>query len=451
MTSIGVAVTTYNRPQRLDRTLAAIREYTPDCRLIVVDDGSTNLDEVTAVANKHEAILHPMPANKGISAAKNECLNQLHGCEHVFLFDDDTRPTAPDWWKPYVDSPEPHLMYQFPTAPSHWALTETYRDENLVAYNKARGCMMYIQANVVDTIGGFHNAFGKHGGEHEDFSLRAHEAGLTTHPFADIPNPSIECDDETEKSISSVDYRESKWWRLIDRTRLPAYADYTPKPTIPVLVPRRADNGHRDLLWNTVQSDYWRHLDWLRIVEGESPDGPFNRAAAINTAARHAGNWSVAVIADGDAWVPLHNLNEAIRLALATGKLVSALDHVVELNKDATENFLNAGFPSFDASNPERVRSDDLSTQSLMVVVPRPLFEAVGGFDERFVGWGGEDNAFWRACELVAGTPERIPGPAYHLWHPTGAPQNKASDPLYRRNWGLWVKYRSARTLDDVK
>ena len=441
--NIGIGVTTYNRPERARETIEHIRKHSPGIPLVVINDGGETPDLPAEVQ------VFTTPYNKGVAGAKNECLKHLHGYEHIFLFDDDTYPTADDWWKPYVESHEPHLMYQFPSAPSHWRLTETYRDENLVAYDKARGCLLYIHGSVLDIVGGMHLAFGKHGGEHEDWSLRIHDAGLTSHPFADVPNPSIYCADQDEKNISSVDYRESKWWKLVDRERLPRFAEYRDM-AIPVFVPRRSDGGHRDELWNFIRVEYWASM-FYRIIEGESPDGPFNRAAAINDAARKAGNWDVAVVADGDAWVPEQNLDRAIMQARKTGKLVSALSEVYELDEDTSRHVTSCGFHALDHTRAERVRVRDLETQSLCVVVPRPLFEAVHGFDERFVGWGGEDNAFWRACEIVGGTPERISGPAYHLWHPSGAPTNKAQDPLYRANWDLWTKYRKARTLADLR
>lgn len=444
--NIGIGVTTYNRPERVRQTVEHIRKHSPHgTRLIVINDAGETPDLPADV------LVFPTPYNKGIAGAKNECLKHLHhGYEHIFLFDDDTYPTADGWWKPYMESAEPHLMYQFPSAPSHWGLNETYRDENLVAYDKARGCMMYIHRSVLDVVGGMHLAFGKHGGEHEDWSLRIHEAGLTSHPFADVPDPSIYCADQDEKNISSVDYRESKWWKLVDRERLPKYAEYRGNMPAPVLVPRRSDGGHRDELWHFIRGAYWEDLCY-RVIEGESPEGPFNRAAAINDAARKAGNWDVAIIADSDAWVPEQNLDQAIIQARKTGKLVSALSEVYELDEDTSRHVTSCGFLALDHTRVERVRTRDLETQSLCVVVPRPLFEAVQGFDERFIGWGGEDNAFWRACEIVGGTPERIPGPAYHLWHPSGAPANKAQDPLYRANWDLWTKYSKARTVEDLR
>ena len=60
---------------------------------------------------------------------------------------------------------------------------------------------------------------------------------------------------------------------------------------------------------------YWDARPDYRVVEGEHTEGPFNRSAAINAAAKLAGNWDVAVIADADTWVPYAQLDEAVRLA----------------------------------------------------------------------------------------------------------------------------------------
>jgi predicted glycosyltransferase involved in capsule biosynthesis len=84
-----------------------------------------------------------------------------------------------------------------------------------------------------------------------------------------------------------------------------------------------------------------------------------------------------------------------------------------------------------------------------MLAVPRKLWDEVGGFDERFVGWGGEDNAFWHACTVISGAePARVPGYAYHLWHP--AASNKR-DAQYRTNRELWRRYSAANTEADIR
>jgi glycosyltransferase involved in cell wall biosynthesis len=426
--SIGIGVATYNRPDILAETLANIERYMPPgARLVVVDDGSdVPVPESTR-----------FPQSRGVAAAKNKCLELLADCEHIFLFDDDTAPTVQNWWQPYVESPEPHLMYQFTGGPEHWAITELGRTEDLVFYDKPRGCMLYVERRVLSTVGGLHVAFGRHGYEHEDWSRRIHAAGLTRYAFADVIPRNIYCLDEDRTNISSLPSEAKQAWRQVDPSRLPLYADWCERP-VPVLIPYRPDSGHRDRLWAHLSNEYWSALPQYRPYLEEGPQGPFNRSAAINAAARRAGNWDVAVIADSDTWAPPEQLDEAVRLARRTGRLVSSLTSVVQLSQDYTESLLS-GTPG--TLSTERVRTLDIETESSMIVVPRVLWERIGGFDEKFVGWGGEDNAFWRAATILGGAPLRVDGSAFHLWHDVADIIERKMDPGYMRNLKRWLTY----------
>nr|WTA70807.1 galactosyltransferase-related protein [Micromonospora sp. NBC_00855] len=50
------------------------------------------------------------------------------------------------------------------------------------------------------------------------------------------------------------------------------------------------------------------------------------------------------------------------------------------------------------------------------VCVTRALFETIGGYDERFRGWGDEDNEFYRQLLKLTEVP-RWTRPLAHLWH----------------------------------
>ena len=68
----------------------------------------------------------------------------------------------------------------------------------------------------------------------------------------------------------------------------------------------------------------------------------------------------------------------------------------------------------------------------------------LGGMDDRFEGWGGEDDAFSiKVQKLVSRRGAAREAPAWHLWHPRA----KSETPdLYRRNLELLKTYRQ---LDD--
>ncbi len=49
---------------------------------------------------------------------------------------------------------------------------------------------------------------------------------------------------------------------------------------------------------------------------------------------------------------------------------------------------------------------------------PTPdAYRTAGGFDPRFVGWGGEDLAFAAALRTIVGEPTRLEASVWHLHH----------------------------------
>lgn len=212
-----------------------------------------------------------------------------------------------------------------------------------------------------------------------------------------------------------------------------------------VAVPYRPDFGHRDRLFTHLREHFWNNVGF-RLLIGRNDDDPFNRSAAVNTAL--AGSWDVAVIADADTWVPARRLHEAVDLAWESDRLVAAFDAVVELSREGTEDVLCGRVGLGGSFSADRVRTRELETQSSMLAVSRFLWNSVGGFDERFRGWGAEDNAFWRACAIRGGEPERLAGNAYHLWHPAAA--GKHGGIQYKANVNLWRRYERAQSVDDL-
>lgn len=201
--SIGIAITTFNRPETLEKTIAEHLKYLPrNARIIVVDDGS---DHIPIVPDNVELYLNG--ANLGIAASKNRCLELLCDCDHIFLFDSDCYPITKGWERPYVKTKEPHLLYQFrlPQKPTN-DMRELYRDNKIVAYSHTRGAMIYVHRSVLNVVGGMNPAYGLAGYEHPDWTNRIHNAGLTTHRAMDVPNSDklLYCLDQDGLAVSSI-------------------------------------------------------------------------------------------------------------------------------------------------------------------------------------------------------------------------------------------------------
>ena len=203
-----MAITTHNRPQVLADTLAAFTLHSPDTPVIVVDDGSS-----TPVCAGVPVIRHDTP--RGIPAAKNRCIAELMktGAHHLFLFDDDTKPATADWWRPYVESPEPHLQHcwsHFDNGKAVGRMTVLHQDSRTVAYGWSMGCGLYVTRDVVNRVGGMREDFAPAMHEHIEWSRRIHSAGLTTWPFQDVPDSKalIHAADRFQNVRSSISIKD---------------------------------------------------------------------------------------------------------------------------------------------------------------------------------------------------------------------------------------------------
>lgn len=225
---IGIAITTYNRPDVLKRALEQHIKHLPAGALVVVvDDGSV---PAAVVPDGIQLIRHE--TSLGIVAAKNASLEALvdAGCEHFFLWDDDAWPTADNWHLPYIESPEPHLAYQFLDLAGPRKLNDIavlYRDARHIAYTGQRGVMLYYHRSAIERVGGFDPVYGRGMYEHSDLALRIHNAGLTTWAYADVTG--------SETFIHSLDEHEA-----VERS--------VPKPDRLALVERnvKIHNARRD-------------------------------------------------------------------------------------------------------------------------------------------------------------------------------------------------------------
>lgn len=204
---VGIGITTHNRNDLISRTLAELRRHTPQAFSIVVVDDASTVPVAEATFRFSE--------NAGIAAAKNKCFELLDDCEHIFLFDDDTYPQCHNWWKPYVGSGEPHLLYMFEhfssgRSPRDAALI--YEDGRIRAWSHGRGCMLYFHHRCLDMVGGMNPIFGRWGYEHIELSSRIYNAGLTSFPFMDVADSArlFWSADEHEATASSVNSAERK-------------------------------------------------------------------------------------------------------------------------------------------------------------------------------------------------------------------------------------------------
>lgn len=150
--------------------------------------------------------------------------------------------------------------------------------------------------------------------------------------------------------------------------------------------------------------------DWVRYVHTPVAEGtPYNRAATFNAGAKVA-RAPLIVLHDNDMLVPESYAAELVRRHQAGAEFIDLKRFVFYLSEHKVVQNVHGG----------------------SVAADREAYFAIGGFDEEFVGWGGEDNEFW---ERAMTRPVWNYGylPMLHLWHESQPEKNQAAAPGIER------------------
>lgn len=162
---------------------------------------------------------------------------------------------------------------------------------------------------------------------------------------------------------------------------------------------------------------------WVRYVHTPLPypEMRYSRAWAFNVGAR-AARAEALVLHDNDMLAPM-DYAKGVLARLEDGYEVMNLKRFIFYLSEAHSAAVLDGAEQL-AQQPPQVVVQNLEGGG-SVAITREAYFAIGGFDESFVGWGGEDNEFWERAEALKLWPFGYL-PIVHLWH---APQEgKLSD-----------------------
>lgn len=195
--SIGIGITTRNRPECLEACLRHFKEFGYGDKIVVIDDNS-DVAEVNkaVVASFDMPIIYKYSTKRlGISGAKNACLWELCDADDVFLFDDDTWPAQLGWAESWIlinrANSISHSIYSVncktddgknQAIRAHVEKIATIGSGNIemFAFNNCFGVMLYFHRDCLNAIGGYDmSAQNVYGFEHAQMSIRAAKAGFT--------------------------------------------------------------------------------------------------------------------------------------------------------------------------------------------------------------------------------------------------------------------------------
>lgn len=172
--------------------------------------------------------------------------------------------------------------------------------------------------------------------------------------------------------------------------------------------------------------------------------GAFNKAWGMNVGVRYAQS-PVLVFTDADLIVG-GMLDQSIRYCQQHYSFVKPYRRLVDLTAEESVAIRAHGWHGYEwAAHPQDRTGigEHLVMCGGLFVIRRDAYLHLGGWDERFVGWGGEDDAFSYAAQRARlSTLELDEAPAIHLWHPRNTPST-AGNPNYAANCALNARYRS--------
>ena len=206
-----------------------------------------------------------------------------------------------------------------------------------------------------------------------------------------------------------------------------------------IVIPYRTDHGHRERLLQYNISRLRSLVPDAEIVIQDSKYTIFNRAEARNVGVSRLKKVEYLLLLDADTLFNSDQIERGVEAIENGAPWVIAYDTYCSLTESASAEILRHR-PDLYLGEPEPGKTMfKLKSFAGVLLMRKEVFHDVGGYDERFKGWGYEDNAFKDKMDTLHGPFQRVRGNAYHLWHPRseeenfGQPNIKANEMLYNR------------------
>jgi hypothetical protein len=147
----------------------------------------------------------------------------------------------------------------------------------------------------------------------------------------------------------------------------------------------------------------------------------FNKSRLFNAGVA-AARAEIVLLHDADILVPRNYVACILDRLRAGSEAVSPIRFLFYLDRQASHEFAASG----GMHGPANVESVRQNFAGGSIAILKAVYESLGGYDEEFCGWGGEDVEFFdrlAGCRMFLGSY----APAVHLWH-SDAPQKSANN-----------------------
>jgi hypothetical protein len=173
---------------------------------------------------------------------------------------------------------------------------------------------------------------------------------------------------------------------------------------------------------------------WVKYVHSplHKNDIAYSRSMAFNEGAKAAKS-ELLVFHDNDLLVPARYADNLLKYFRDGYEVINLKRFIFYLDKISTKQVCDQASIQI-SPGIEAIMQNAEGGGSICIT--NEAFLGIGGFDERFVGWGGEDNEFWERAATRRVYPYGYL-PLVHLWHAPQAGKQQRSQAegvsLYRQ------------------
>jgi hypothetical protein len=216
---------------------------------------------------------------------------------------------------------------------------------------------------------------------------------------------------------------------------------------IGVVIPWR-EQPTRLPIFNAVLDWYSKNLPDAEIFLSDRKSDVWSMSGSRNdgvSIAKELG-CDVIVLNDADTFPQIGPLLETIQAAASDDKIHLPYTQYRFLNENYTREFFDKGTPleSF------KIDAINLAECSGVNVFSPKAWDAIGGGDEKFQGWGFEDNAMYYVHQVVHGIPYiKHNGLVFALYHKT-QPGVGVPDQNVLNNKALYELYKTKKNKEEV-
>lgn len=202
-----------------------------------------------------------------------------------------------------------------------------------------------------------------------------------------------------------------------------------------------------------VKKRWQEKMPDVELIIGINNDECFNKSKAINEAARQA-TGDYFIIIDSDIVFGTKLIDKIADIVMDYPWIIP-WKRCCMLSREYSAKFYGDDVFTL----PKMVSIRDIKNHDIEIITPdidglymnvvsREAFMAIGGMDERFVGWGCEEVAMAMVLMTLFGKPYRMNEQIFHLYHKRDTNETECLN--YKSNRELCYRYRAAFGNQDA-